>query len=235
LVPVLGLARSGPPSTARGGMSPSEPSRGLAALSSPAVNEPAVDEVESLVSRAAGGDDQAWSALVERFAGLIWHIARTSGLASADAADVSQTTWLRLAEYLGALREPSRVGAWLATTARRESVRVARLAGRRVVVDPWSELERVQADGPDADAALIEAEESLSVQQALAEMPVRCRDLLAGLLGDPPCSYSELSARLGLPIGSIGPTRARCLDHLRALLSKSEFGSDAISAGRRWS
>jgi len=216
-------------------MNLSEPLRQLPALSSPAVDEPGVDEVEDLVSRAGAGDDQAWSGLVERFGGLIWHIARTSGLAPPDAADVSQTTWLRLAEHLGALREPGRVGAWLATTARRESVRVARLAGRRVVVDPWSELERVQADGPDADAALIEAEESLLVQQALAEMPARCRDLLVGLLGDPPCSYAELSARLGLPIGSIGPTRARCLDHLRQLLRQSEPAPDTISAGRRWS
>jgi RNA polymerase sigma factor (sigma-70 family) len=192
-----------------------------------------VNEVEELVSRAALGDAEAWAALVDRFAGLIWHIARTRGLDPIDAADISQTTWLRFAEHLGSLREPGRAGAWLATTAKRESIRVARLAGRQVVVDPWLDLRRAEGEDPDADAAMIAQEQSIAVQLALAELPARCRDLLLGLVGDPPCSYAELSARLGLPVGSIGPTRARCLDRLRALLVEKESPAETIATGWR--
>ncbi|HXW81159.1 MAG TPA: sigma-70 family RNA polymerase sigma factor [Acidimicrobiales bacterium] len=191
-----------------------------------------MEEIESLVSRAAQGDAEAWSDLVKRFGGLIWHIARCAGLDLPDAADVSQTTWLRFAENLSALREPGRAGAWLATTARRESAKVARLAGRQVVVDPWSELRRVEDQEPAADVAMIDEEESIAVQLAVAQLPARCRELLLGLVGDPPCSYSELSAKLGLPIGSIGPTRARCLERLRELLAEKATQVDEVAIGQ---
>jgi RNA polymerase sigma factor (sigma-70 family) len=191
-----------------------------------------VEETEGLVLRATQGDTTAWSDLVERFGGLIWHIARCAGLDASDAADVSQTTWLRFAENLGSLREPERAGAWLATTARRESFKVARLAGRQIVVDPWSELRRIEDQEPAADTAVIEQEESIAVQLALAELPTRCRELLLGLVGDPPCSYQELSAKLGLPVGSIGPTRGRCLDRLRELLGQEGTRVDELAIGQ---
>ena len=100
-----------------------------------------MDEVRDLVERAASGDWEAWSELVDRFANLIWSVARSVGLNASDAADVSQTTWLRFCEHLGDLNDPSRAGAWLATTARREAIRVSRLGARQVVVDPWTWLE----------------------------------------------------------------------------------------------
>lgn len=202
-------------------------------LGLPALRCRVVEEVEAVVLRATQGDAAAWADLVERFGGLIWHIARCAGLDAPDAADVSQTTWLRFAEHLGALREPARAGAWLATTARRESAKVARLAGRQVVVDPWSELHRVEDQKPAAADALVEQEEGIAVQLALAELPKRCRELLLGLVGDPPCSYNELSSKLGLPIGSIGPTRARCLERLRELLAERDAKVDVVATGQR--
>lgn len=183
--------------------------------------------------RAAQGDATAWSDLVGRFGRLIWHIARCAGLDAPDAADVSQTTWLRFAENLSTLRDPARAGAWLATTARRESAKVARLAGRQVVVDPWCELRRIEDQEPPTENVMIDQEEGIAIQLALARLPTRCRELLLGLVGDPPCSYNELSSRLGIPIGSIGPTRARCLEQLRELLAEGDLKRDTMAIGQR--
>src|SRR3954451_4938556 len=139
-----------------------------------------------LVHAAADGDQEAWDALVDRFAGLVWSIARAHRLSATDAADVSQTTWLRLVEHLRPIRDPERGGAWIASTARHECLRVIRHAGR------------VVADGDrDLDAGATEPE-ALDI-----------------LIADPPPSYEDIAETFGIPIGSIGPTRARCLDQLR--------------------
>ena len=176
-----------------------------------------VEHVAALVRGAAAEDEQSWASLVDRFSGLVWSIARSFGLNEADAADVSQTVWLRLAEHLDRIEQPERVGAWLATTTRRESMRVKRLAGRTVPVD---DVETAKSDGvgdaPAADLpALIDVRDAL-VWQAFADLPERSRTLLLLLLlADPPLSYQEISDTLGMPIGSIGPTRARTLADLR--------------------
>jgi RNA polymerase sigma factor (sigma-70 family) len=177
-------------------------------------------DVGLLVGRAADGEERAWEELVERFGGLVWATARSVGLSNTAASDVSQTTWLRLAEHLNRLREPDRVGSWLTTTARHEAIRVARLASRDVLTDPWGELDSVDTDwGP---LETIEEQEMLqAVHAALAHLPTRCRTLLTALAGEGP-SYAEISERLGIPVGSIGPTRARCLERLRALLASAE-------------
>lgn len=172
--------------------------------------------VAALVRGAATDDEQCWASLVDRFSGLVWCIARSFALGDADAADVSQTVWLRLAENLNRIEQPERVGAWLATTARRESMRVKRLAGRMVPVD---DVETVNSDrlgeSPAADMpALVDLRDAL-VWRAFASLPERGRTLLLLLLADPPLSYHEISETLGMPIGSIGPTRARTLAHLR--------------------
>jgi RNA polymerase sigma factor (sigma-70 family) len=118
------------------------------------------------------------------------------------------------------LREPEKVGSWLTTTARHEAIRVARLASRDVLVDPWAELDAVDTDWGPLEA--IEEHELIqAVQAALAQLPTRCRTLLVSLAAESP-SYAEISDRLGIPIGSIGPTRARCLDKLRALMASAE-------------
>lgn len=180
-----------------------------------------------LVAAAQRGDDSAWRALVARYLDLVWAIARGHSLDHCDAADVTQTTWMRLHEQLPRLTEPSRVGAWLATTARRESLKVARERRRQVPVlltERYGERELWALAAPPADESIrgADSERDRMLWQAFGELTPSCQALLRALTADPPPRYSELSAALGMPIGSIGPTRARCLDRLRAnLLSLS--------------
>lgn len=173
-------------------------------------------EVTELVHAAAAGDAGAWNALVARFSGLVWSIARQHRLSDADAGDVCQATWLRLVESLGALREPEAVGGWLATTARRECLRVIKHAGRQVPTDIGAEID-IADDTTRTDPArfLIAGERQSAMRTAFAALGEACRTLLTMLINDPPISYAEISATLDMPIGSIGPTRARCLDRLR--------------------
>jgi RNA polymerase sigma factor (sigma-70 family) len=171
------------------------------------------DEHAALVRRAAGGDSRAWDHLVERFGGLVWSIARAHRLSDADAADVSQTTWLRLVEHLDRIRQPERVGAWIAATARNECLRVLRLSGRQVLTG--DEPETVDLDAPAPGAALLESERDAALWRGFAALTARCQVLLRVLLADPAPSYEEVAAALSMPIGSLGPTRQRCLERLR--------------------
>lgn len=173
----------------------------------------------ALLERAAAGDQQAWNALVDAYSGLVWAVARSHRLGSADAADVFQATWLRLVEHLGAIREPDRLGSWLATTARREALAVLRRAGRDLPVGDLTTLEPRDTVGDAPDHDLLRRERDRALWQAVRELPAQCQAVLRLLLLDPPPSYAEVSAALDIPIGSIGPTRARCLDHLRRRLS----------------
>ncbi len=172
----------------------------------------AVTEVASMIRAAADGDSDAWDALVDRFARLIWAVARSHGLSVADADDVSQTTWLRLAEHLGRLREPDRVGAWLAVTARREALRT-RQRSQRIVLDSWC------GDGPDdggdLDSALLRDERDALLWRTFSALSEPCKALLRVLMTDPPPSYVEVGEALDMPVGSIGPRRQRCLRALR--------------------
>jgi RNA polymerase sigma factor (sigma-70 family) len=166
-----------------------------------------------LVRAAAAGDEGAWRELVEGFAGVVWAVTRTFGLDYMDAADVSQTTWLRLAEHLDRIQDPDRVGGWLVTTARREAMRVRARSARVVPVDDHADKPDERLD--DLDAALIRDERGVALWTALQQTPEPCRSLLRVLLGDPAPSYEEVSLALDMPIGSIGPKRARCLAALR--------------------
>ena len=170
-------------------------------------------EVAELVQAAADGDRDAWDALVDRFNGLVWSVARSHRLSTVDASDVVQTTWLRLVENLSRLQDPERVGAWLATTARRESLRTLRQSARLL---PTEELPEVTEDAK-VDAALLVEERDRALWQAFGGLSERCRALLRILVADPPPSYEDISAALDMPIGSIGPTRQRCLERLRGL------------------
>jgi RNA polymerase sigma factor (sigma-70 family) len=178
----------------------------------------APSDVADLVVAAGQGDQDAWSALVDRFSGLIWHIARGHRLGDADAADVVQTVWLRLLESLPRLREPAAVAGWLVTTTRHECLRSLRRAGRELPDDHIDLVaDRVSDErGPEAVVEL--AESGLLVRQALTRLSVRCQLLLRALAYTPDRSYAEVSAALDMPIGSIGPTRSRCLHHLRRSL-----------------
>ncbi len=191
-------------------------------------------EIAGLVQGAAAGESRAWDALVERFAGLVWGVARGYGLSQADAADVSQTTWLRLAEHLHRLRDPERVGGWLATTARNESLRVQRLARRHVPVEAIAEVPSEAATG-EAEGRLLDQERDAALWRAFESLSGPCKVLLRTLMADPAPSYVEVSAVLDMPIGSIGPKRSRCLQHLRnsAALLATHHDMDHSVAARR--
>lgn len=169
-----------------------------------------------LVAAAASGSQAAWDELVDRYGALVWSVTRAHQLSAADAADVVQTVWLRLVENLGSLRSPGHVAGWLATTARRESVRALRMAGRELPVD------RIDLDHrppePSPEAVVIEREQHALLWTALAQLSVRCQALLRALAEVPEASYAEVSQALSVPVGSIGPTRGRCLRQLRKAL-----------------
>lgn len=171
--------------------------------------------LSALVPAARGGDQDAWNAIVERFLPLVEAIVRAHRLSEADGDDVSQTVWLRLVEHLGDLREAAALPGWIRTTARNECLRLLGARGRVRVVDPQADhgLESVVPDVAGDD--LVAAERRQLLREALAELPAARRELLLLLLADPPVAYEQISARLGIPIGSIGPTRARALEQLR--------------------
>jgi RNA polymerase sigma factor (sigma-70 family) len=180
------------------------------------------DDTGQLVRGAVGGDEVAWRGLVTRFSGLVWAIARAHRLGNADAADVFQTTWLRLAEHIGRIEHPDRVGAWIATAARRECLQSLRSSAKVVLTDDAERLDLTPAGGnPTEDAVLAaeqekeDADRAAALWRAFSRLPSRCRELLRVLMASPPPSYAEVAAALGLPLGSIGPTRARCLARLR--------------------
>jgi RNA polymerase sigma factor (sigma-70 family) len=172
----------------------------------------------SLVQRARGGDVNAWNALVDRFAGLVWGVARRHRLSPLDAADVSQTTWLRLVEHLDRIEDPERVGGWLATTARHEALRVLRISDRQLpsAHEDFIDLLAAEDDEP-VDANLLAEERDRALWQLVESLPPRCQLLLSVLTAESRLSYVEIGQALDMPTGSIGPTRARCLEHLRRL------------------
>lgn len=169
--------------------------------------------LEALIRAASDGDERAWGTIVDRFAGLVWATARAHRLSSADAADVAQTTWLRLVENLDRIKDPERLGAWLATTARHECLRVIRGRTREL---PTDEPDLFEAPVEDAvDRRLLTDERDRALRRAFATLGERCQALLRLLASPEPPSYVEIGAALDMPVGAIGPTRARCLEKLR--------------------
>ncbi len=188
------------------------------------------DSLDDLVARACSGDQASWNALVDRFLPLVNSVISKFRLSAADGDDVNQTVWLRLVEHLGELREPRALPGWLVTTTRNEALRVIRLRGRATPVDPQGYVLDTAVDESDPDEDLIRDERARAFRAALDELPASRRELIELLLTDPPISYDEISAKLGIPKGSIGPTRARALEQLRntramrALVTASAVG-----------
>ena len=178
-------------------------------------------KIAGWVRAAAAGDRRAWERLVEQYNRLIWSITADFKLAESDAADVAQTTWLRLLEHIDRIDYPDRVGYWLAATARNECLRSLATHKRLVLGRDQDDMEEAPALGLDVDARLLADERAQVVREALSRLPRRWQRLLELLMADPPASYAEISDQLGLPIGSIGPTRGRCLARLRVLLQAS--------------
>lgn len=184
--------------------------------------------VSALVDAAAAGDQEAWNALVARFNGLVWSVARAHRLSPEDASDVVQTTWERLVGHLDSLKDRAAVGAWLATTARHECLKTLRLSSRRVLVPP-EELDAPAAD-PGVDEGLLTSERDTTLWRAFGGLEEGCRRLLRMLVADPSPSYLEISKALDMPIGSIGPTRARCLEKLRQRAAAAGLSREAGSS-----
>jgi len=177
-------------------------------------------EVRSLVESASSGDSESWDRLVDTYAGLVWSVIRAHNFYGAEAADIAQTVWLRCVEHLDRIREPERLAAWLATTARHECFRVSRRAGRTIAMEELPEtVPSDQADGPGV-VAVIASDDVRAVGEALQQIPERCRRLLRLLVAEPPVSYDDISVLMEMPKGSIGPTRSRCLARLRHALAE---------------
>lgn len=173
---------------------------------------PADPSVIELVTRAAAGDQAAWNRIVERYAPLVWSMCRRYRLAEADAEDVGATVWLRLVERLGTLREPAALPGWIASTTRNECLGFLRSRKRQV---PVEEVEVADEEAPASDEWLLAEERQIALRAAFRELPERCQGLLSLLFGDPPVPYARIAASVGLPVGSIGPSRMRCLNLLR--------------------
>ncbi len=178
------------------------------------------EDLTELVAAACGGDTVAWDVLVSRFMPLVLSVIRRYRLSGRDAEDVSQTVWLRLVEHLDSLREPKALPGWLTVTTKNEALRTLRSRSAVTPVDPTDVKANVRLEGrhdtKEVDAELLRAERRTAVLDGLAEMTEPQRDFLRMLVADPPISYLEISRRTGMPIGSIGPTRARCLAKLRS-------------------
>jgi RNA polymerase sigma factor (sigma-70 family) len=173
-------------------------------------------EAQELLSRVVAGDEQAWNEVVDRYAGLVWSVARSYRLSSAATQDVVQTVWLRLAEHCGRIRQPDRLASWLATTTRNEALRVIRGNTRQspqAIADDLTEPTAPSIEERVADDATLRA-----VLQAFAKLSPEDQQLMRLLCAVPPIDYQTIAEMLGRPIGSIGPTRARCLERLKKLL-----------------
>lgn len=178
-----------------------------------------------LVARIVAGDQEAWVALTDRYTHVLWSVARGMRLSLADAADAVQTTWLRLVERIDTLREPQHLGSWLVTTVRRESLATLR-RGARTRPAQSEEWEDMPAAGDPLDEALVREERDVALWKAFNALNVRCQSLLRMLIADPAPSYAEVSAAFGVPVGSIGPTRQRCLNALRKIMTSDAEPSD---------
>lgn len=186
--------------------------------------------VVDLVVKARNGDQFAWDQIVERYAPLVWAMCQRFRLSRADADDVGACVWLRLVERLNTIRQPAALPGWLATTARNECLRVVRVKARETPVD---DHERISADtDPSADSWLLAQERLIALRTAFAGLSERCRRLLELLFADPPTPYDEVSHVLGIPVGTIGPTRQRCLGKLRASPALAALVDVSATEGR---
>ena len=176
------------------------------------------EEITTLLEAIATGDEHAWSALIQVFGPMIWSIALAHRLREHDAADVTQATWLTLVEHVAKLRDPARVGGWLATTARRECLRILRGKERRVLYG--DQCPEPESSDPGPGDVLLRAERDAALRRGFGRLRDADQTLLRMLMAEPRPAYEEISSTLDMPIGSIGPTRQRALARLREQLDR---------------
>ena len=186
-----------------------------------------------LVSAAAEGDQSAWNEIVDRYTPLVVSVIYKHRLRPADAADVNQTLWLRLVEQIGRLREPEALPGWIMTTTRNECLRVLRVQQRTHLYDPLSESDALESAESDVDVEsdLLAVERRQALRDGFADLTDQCKRLLTKLMTDPPPSYQVVSEELAMPVGSIGPTRIRCLEKLRKTPALSAFLGAPVKRG----
>jgi RNA polymerase sigma factor (sigma-70 family) len=189
--------------------------------------------IVALVARATGGDQRAWDEIVERYAPLVYAICTKYRLGRDDTEDVGQTVWLLLIEHLGRLREPAALPGWLATTTAHECLRVVRAGNRSDRHAIGNEDSLLFVDDRAIDEEILVAERNAALRAVFAELPARCQELLSMLINDPPYSYDRIHQTLGIPVGSIGPQRARCLDRMRRSSAFIALGEGEIAANVR--
>ncbi|WP_328324612.1 sigma-70 family RNA polymerase sigma factor [Kribbella sp. NBC_00382] len=180
-------------------------------------------ELAELVEGVRSADPAAWEALTDRYTNLLWFIARGMRLSSDDAADAVQTTWLHLVERIDSVRQPAAIGSWLATTMRHECLAVLRRRAKVVVSETWDDL---PDDADPLDDGLLQDEQDSALWRSFRSLNPRCQALLRVLMADPAPSYAEVAAALDMPVGSIGPTRQRCLGALRGIMSAGAYPFD---------
>lgn len=180
-------------------------------------------DLERVLERCKRSDQRAWAELVERFQRLVYSIPRRMGLTEDDAADVFQTTFVSLLRHLDRIEHPGTLPKWLSVTASRESLRLRRLSARTTSLSDSGTLtldELIASEESSAEDLATHAAMSYEVSQAMKSISSRCRELLNMLYANDPKDYKQISAELGMPVGAIGPTRARCLEKLRATLER---------------
>jgi RNA polymerase sigma factor (sigma-70 family) len=182
------------------------------------------DRITALMSAARQGSDDAVGELVTEFSPLLWHVARAAGLSSGDAEDVMQTVWMRLLEHLDDIRTPAALGGWLVVTTKREAWRVRAAERKQIPAD--TDFFAAQPDqGPGSEGRALLDDQRRTLWAAIRQLSPRCQELLRIIAFVPQADYAAVAAKLGMRIGSIGPTRGRCLAKLRAVLADGLEGN----------
>ena len=187
-------------------------------------------ELSRLLVAASEGDQQAWIVITDRFTNLLWSVARSYRLSHDDAADAVQNTWLRLLENVTKIDNPEALPGWLATTARREALGVLRRRGREILTRGEDVgVDAVDVEASELDSALLEDERDVQLWACFSQLSERCQQLLRALMAVDRPVYAEVAEAFDMPIGSIGPTRMRCLERLRRLMDESGYTFDGQS------
>jgi RNA polymerase sigma factor (sigma-70 family) len=179
--------------------------------------------IAELVDAARQGSEDALGQLVTELSPMLWHVARAAGLSSHDAEDVLQTVWMRLVAHLDDIHTSAALTGWLVITARREAWRV-RAVERRQLPAEQELLAELPDGGPGSEEQVIMDDQRQVLWTAVSRLSARCQELLRIVAFAPRPDYAAVAAELGLPVGSIGPTRGRCLAKLRALLGLDASG-----------
>jgi len=187
-------------------------------------------EMQALVVAAIDDDERAWGRLVGEFTPMIRRIARRHRLGPFEQDEVVQRTFLALVRHIGRLRDPLSIAGWIATTARRACVAVIGEVAREI---PTADLVADASQPADHDHELLQTERRHAVRSAATRMPARQRELVSALTAEPALSQRQLSERLGMPIGSVGPTRQRCLERMRRDPSVSSLLDEHMPGARR--